>query len=210
MHNPSHTLFARSAAYSLFSHLTSSPHEDHVIFSDVAAVAEEIGRHLPFEIDFSPIMQESKKATASNWQEIVQSYSGLFEVGNNGPPIPIREGANASLVFKKEEVARYYEYFGYEVSEDRKWESDHLSIELEFIHYLCEGEKGREDALSFQLAQRDFINRHLILWLASINYKMKQLEAHPYWKTIFSTLYVFVQQDLQWVKEKTKELKEAV
>lgn len=203
-------LFARSAAYSMFSHLTSSPHEDHVIFSDINHVVEEIEQHLPYKIDLSFIAEESKKVSNKNWEEIIQSYSRLFEVGNDGPPIPIRESANDSLAFKKEEITRFYEYFGYVVSENRQWESDHLSIELEFIHFLCEGEKEYSDSLSFQLAQKDFIDRHLLMWLASIHFKMKHLDAHPYWMAIFSTLFTFIQKDLNWLKKQIKKLKEAV
>ncbi len=206
----SRTLFARSAAYALFSNLAHSPHEDYIIFSDLENVIQEIEQVLPFEVDFSSIINETNKVTDNNWKNIVQSYSALFEVGDDGPPIPIRESANDSLAFKKEEITRYYDYFGYTVSENRKWESDHLSIELEFIHFLCQGERESEDALSFQLAQKDFIDRHLILWLASVHYKMEQLDAHPFWMAIFSALFTFIQKDLNWLKNQTNELKEAI
>ncbi len=206
----SKTLFARSAAYALFSNLVTSPHEDYTIFSDLEIVLQEIEQNLPFEVDFSSIIKETHKVTDNNWGNIIQPYSALFEVGDDGPPIPIRESANVSLAFKKEEITRYYDFFGYTVSENRNWESDHLSIEVEFIHFLCQGERKSEDALSFQLAQKDFIDRHLLMWLASIHYKMKQIDAHPYWMAIFSTLFTFIQKDLNWLKAQTKELKEAV
>ena len=210
VHNTINILSGRSATYAMFSNLTSSPHEDYMVFSDIKMALNEMAIHLPYKMDFTQIISESIILTNEYWEEIVQSYSGLFEVGNDGPPIPLRESANPMLSFNKEEVTRYYEYFGYEVAVDRQWESDHLAIELEYIHFLCQGELGSEDALSFQLAQKDFIDRHFILWLASINHKIKGLDVHPYWIEIFSALYTFIQKDLEWLTTQTKYLKETI
>ena len=204
MMRKSKSLIARSATYALFSNLVNSPHEDHVLFEDIGMAISAIQKELPFKINFDALIKETKTVTEKEWKKIARSYSGLFEVGNDGPPIPIRESANPVLSFNKEEVTRFYEYFGYEVSDERQWESVHLAIELEFIHFLCQGELVSEDVLSFQLAQKDFIDRHFILWLASINHKIKDLDAHPYWIEIFSALYTFVQQDLKWLNNATK------
>ncbi|MBT3497142.1 MAG: hypothetical protein HOG20_04150 [Candidatus Marinimicrobia bacterium] len=203
-------LLARSAAYALFSNLVSSPHEGHILFKDIQTVILVIQKDLPFQIDFDSMTQETKAISKKEWQKLVRSYSGLFEVGNDGPPIPIRESAHPSLTFKREEVTRYYEYFGYEINENSQWESDHLAIELEFLHFLCQGEMTSGDALSFQLAQKDFIERHINLWVSSIIYRLKKQIAHPYWSSIFTTLDDFLQLDLKWLNTNLDEVKEAI
>ena len=70
------------------------------------------------------------------------------------------------------EVRACYEYFGL-VSERKDQEpEDHIGLELEFMGWLCERyghclRKGdvREAALTLH-AQRDFLDDHLLLWLA--------------------------------------------
>ena len=98
-----------------------------------------------------------------------REYSGIFEVGSQGPPVPIREDLQTGQrAGTREEVVRFYEYFGYVLDDRFAWQPDHLSVELEFMHYLCfrEAEAASEaDALSFQLAQADFAERHLTAWL---------------------------------------------
>lgn len=63
-----------------------------------------------------------------------------------------------------EELARYYEHFGLKRAVDAEL-PDHLSVELEFMHFLTYLEdecdrNGRETA-DLLLAQRDFLARHL-------------------------------------------------
>ncbi len=75
----------------------------------------------------------------------------------------------ASALF--EELVRYYEYFGLSRSQDAEL-PDHLSIELEFMHFLCELERhapaGSADTDSLHKAQRDFIERHVLRLLTGL------------------------------------------
>lgn len=63
-----------------------------------------------------------------------------------------------------EELVRFYEFFGLR----RRPESllpDHLSVELEFMQFLSAREGSGESArvsASLRLAQRDFLDRHLL------------------------------------------------
>jgi DMSO reductase family type II enzyme chaperone len=69
---------------------------------------------------------------------------------------------NESSLF--EELTRFYEFFG--LGRDQGAETpDHISVELEFMHFLTHLESkaaGRtEDLLSVRRAQRDYLRRHL-------------------------------------------------
>ena len=68
----------------------------------------------------------------------------------------------ASALF--EELVRYYEHFGLRRKEDAEL-PDHISVELEFMHFLCELEHhallNGQEIVSVKNAQRDFIDRHV-------------------------------------------------
>ena len=102
-------------------------------------------------------------------------YSGLFEVGSDGPPVPLREALVAGRPSStREEIVRFYDFFGFDLQADRQWQPDHLSIELEFVHFLAFREaapggsdSGRSNDLgrALRLGQLDFLDRHLLAWV---------------------------------------------
>ena len=63
------------------------------------------------------------------------------------------------------ELLRWYDYFGLRRSADAQL-PDHVSVELEFMHFLTfqEHENRRENelVLTMRRAQKDFLNRHLM------------------------------------------------
>jgi len=69
-------------------------------------------------------------------------------------------------------VTDMYHEFDYIVDFEkaRAVSSDHIGVELEFMHYLVEAEisalnAGDEDAAKhFQFAQKSFLNKHLLKW----------------------------------------------
>lgn len=67
-----------------------------------------------------------------------------------------------------EDLLRFYHYFGLKLSDDRRDFPDSFVTELEFVDYLIQLERmaAARDAeiSSFQRAQRDFLDRHLMIW----------------------------------------------
>lgn len=63
-----------------------------------------------------------------------------------------------------EELVRFYEHFGLRRNQDAEL-PDHISVELEFMHFLGELERHAlergDDVESVRRAERDFIDRHL-------------------------------------------------
>jgi DMSO reductase family type II enzyme chaperone len=129
-------------------------------------------------------------------------YSGLFEVGSQGPPVPIREDLQTGQrAGTREEIVRFYDYFGYVLDGKFAWQPDHLSVELEFMHYLCyrEAQAGDEvDALSFQLAQADFSGRHLAGWVPQLAANVDRLAPESLYARIVAAVREFVAADHQW------------
>ncbi len=105
-------------------------------------------------------------------------YTRLFDVGASGPPCALYGGVYGSArMASMEEAVRFYNHFGLSMSEDPRELPDHLSTQVEFLHFLCFREaelleKG-EDASSFQRAQRDFIARNPGKWIPKMLAKLE-------------------------------------
>ena len=152
--------------------------------------------------------------------DVARAHGALFEVGDRGPPLALREelapGANAAA---KEEVARFYEHFGYELGDGYAWRPDHLSPMLEFMHFLAWHEAqppstdaddssggGHGDievdlAAGLRAAQRDFAARHLVRWLPAVAAAVAAREDGS--PLIAGTLAVaagFIAADLDWLE----------
>jgi DMSO reductase family type II enzyme chaperone len=188
---------ARSQCYAAFSELTASPHE--VDPAPAAAHRLGIAAGLPFPIDgFDELLREF--AAADN-ARLRSEYSGLFEIGSQGPPAPIREDLQTGQrAGTREDIVRFYDYFGYRLDDRFAWAPDHLSVELEFMHFLCfhEGNSEPGDCLSWQLGQADFAERHLANWVPQLAGAVSKLAADSVYCRVLSTLRDFIVRDRQW------------
>ncbi len=186
---------ARCECYAAFSELTASPHE--LQLKD--AVGKRIGAAacLPYGAHLRDLIHEF---VASDVAELRSGYSGLFEVGSQGPPAPIREDLQTGQrAGTREDIVRFYDYFGYRLDERFAWAPDHLSVELEFMHFLCFNEASdASDPLSWQLAQADFAGRHLHNWTEQLAATVAQLASGSFYSRVLAALQDFVARDLEW------------
>ena len=95
----------RCVMYAICSDLTASPFdaEPSVAGSDVDIAALDLPYELP---GFQAILDEWRSADRD---ELKREYSGLFEVGSEGPPVPIREDLhrNQPAGVREDIVGRY-------------------------------------------------------------------------------------------------------
>lgn len=187
---------ARCEAYALFSDLMASPHE-----ADTReAVAARIGilaAGLPYALHITPLLREFANA---DFERLKAEYSGLFEVGSQGPPVPIREDLQTGQKSgTREDIVRFYDFFGYRLDERHAWAPDHLSIELEFMHFLCfhEAQPGA-DSVSYQLAQADFTERHLQRWVPLLAAQVARHAQGEIYCRVVEALREFIARDLEW------------
>lgn len=93
-------------------------------------------------------------------------YLQAFDRGASKDATAIHEAAYAGMEVSAlfEELVRYYEHFGLRRKKDAEL-PDHISVELEFMHFLCELEHhallNGQEVVSVKNAQRDFIDRHV-------------------------------------------------
>jgi putative dimethyl sulfoxide reductase chaperone len=134
--------------------------------------------------------------------ELQVEYTRLFDAGPSGPPCSLHEGAHQqSRMGTLEELVRFYNYFGLSRADEPNDLPDHLSTELEFLHYLshCEAvlTQDGEDFTNYQRAQRDFLLRHPIKWLAKLKNKLVQHHAAGFYRELMVLLNAFLNHDIE-------------
>lgn len=129
------------------------------------------------------------------------TYIATFEVGVPEPPVPLYESAYAtddksgrrSLL---EELVRFYEFFDLDLGENPSEAPDHLTVELEFMAAVAQlehlaGLQGA-DVTPFRLAQRDFLDRHLVGFLRQI---CSRPVPRGFYRAAFEALRAVAEQD---------------
>jgi DMSO reductase family type II enzyme chaperone len=187
----------RCAAYASCSDLLTSPQE----FDARAGLAER--HHSLLTLQYAaPVTALASAYAALDHATLAAEYSGLFEVGDDGPPVPIRESLRESRATSaREEVVRFYALFGGDVATDHAWQPDHAAIELEFMQLLCyrEWQAGSAtDALPYQLAQLDFAARHPGTWLPALTQDVLAASPNGVYARIVGGVASFVAADLAW------------
>jgi TorA maturation chaperone TorD len=203
---------ARAQLYAGFSRLLASPEQstakawlEHASIIERLLIADEAlateGSRIAELFALSQAADlEHRADNIAVW--VGASYAALFEVGDRGPPLAIREelapGANAAA---KEEVVRFYEHFGYRLGDDYAWRPDHLSVLLEFMHFLSWHESQSLDAAlvaGLRAAQRDFCQRHLVSWVNDLADSVAgRRDAHPLLQATLQATKDFLVVELQ-------------
>jgi DMSO reductase family type II enzyme chaperone len=195
----------RCACYAVLSELTASPHD----IDPRSSLRDKIGvaATLSYGSNLDVVLSEFIEV---DLEKLKKEYSGLFEVGSDGPPVPIREDLQTGQRSgTREELVRFYNYFNYALEEKYAWAPDHLSVQLEFMHVLCFREASTEDErLSFQLAQADFTERHLVKWVPRLLDGVESISSGSLYARVIRTLNEFLVGDFAWQKGTVSEMEE--
>lgn len=220
---------ARARMYAALAPLVASP--DSAVatgWQDPPARIEDLAdavAGLPYALPGAPAGDDSRPealdrlaraalaaAPSTLAADVARAHGALFEVGDRGPPLALREelapGANAA---SKEEVVRFYEHFGYELDDGYAWRPDHLSVLLEFMHFLAwhEAQPVSADvddddvgmAAGLRAAQRDFAERHLAWWLPAVAAAVAAREdGSPLLAGALALAADLIAADLEWLE----------
>ena len=105
-------------------------------------------------------------------QELASDYVFYFDIGNHQPPCPPYGGIyldkdkrNSLLVH----LSEMYKNFGLDLADNPRELQDHLSVELEFMYFLCFKEvraleQNERNLAGYRRAQREFLQHHLNIW----------------------------------------------
>lgn len=120
---------------------------------------------------WEPLEREGMVPTRSQ-DEREAEYLAAFELGGEGKPVPPYEGLLRQQEGRDgilEDIMRFFAFFDVRLQETDRDYPDHLVTELEFMALLCQREADAEaagkDAGSYQRASRDFLQRHLLVWV---------------------------------------------
>ena len=132
-------------------------------------------------------------------------YQDAFDIDGT----PLYEGFHRGAEGREgilEDVMRFYAFFDLRLSENQRDYPDHLVTELEFLAFLAmqeanAGAQGK-DHRPFQRAQRDFIARHLGIWLPSLKRRVaERCPASSVYSGLAAALHEFVQSRHQWLQK---------
>lgn len=94
------------------------------------------------------------------------------------------------------QVCEIYEAKGIERNDDAgDWMEDHISMELEFMAYLCDETSQYTETLSGLEEQKSFLNRHLLNWVPEFCLKIKDYADTEFYRMVGQLTTGFLQLD---------------
>jgi DMSO reductase family type II enzyme chaperone len=156
---------------------------------------KQLGRNLGVEVKLT------RADNFSDYSAFEATYIALFEVGVPEPPVPLLESAHSKRAVPQEIVldcVNFYDVLGLRPS-GSAFPADHLVTQLEFlaaVRYLHGSQIDSENADSLQHLERDFIERHLLIWLPAVQQKIDKL-APPLFPTLFHLLTALTRNEAE-------------
>ncbi len=133
-------------------------------------------------------------ATPITIETLTTEYEHLFEVTT---PQGALCGLYAGLYYGDrmqvmEEHVRFYNFFGLHLPDKIAELPDHLGTELEFMRFLSTQEawavETDQPTISFQKAQLDFISRHLLRWIESLEQSVTKYATVQFYKSLIGVV----------------------
>jgi len=194
---------ARGRLYRLVGLAFAFPHD--ALYEELASGAweravVEASAALPFSLGLADLSLTPAQAAG---EELKAEYVRLFDVGRTGgPPCPLFAGHHErDRLHVMEELVRFYDFFGLSLAAGTM--PDHLTAELEFMHFLTfrEGEALRDggDRQSYLRAERDFLGRHLGRFLTRLATKARAEKPLPFFDDLLELSHRFAQEDHAYV-----------
>ena len=126
---------------------------------------------------------------SGDYVDFQSEFLSLFEVGQGMPPCPLYSGIfRGGRKAVMEELARFYSYFGLSIEHGSGELPDHLTTELEFMHFLTFKEltalHQQKDPAPYRRAQADFLERQLTSWLPLLEKRLQGLEPPPFYTAL--------------------------
>jgi DMSO reductase family type II enzyme chaperone len=138
----------------------------------------------------------SKFEWFASYEQYESAYIALFDVGIPEPPVPLFESAH-DKTHPAQEIALENTYF-YEVlglkSDPGRAVPDYLVTQLEFLaalRYTREHTSEQGTAVSLAQAETEFLERHLLNWLPTVEAKLARTRA-PGFQVLMTLLVKFL------------------
>lgn len=204
---PDRQLILRSSIYQLLATGFTYPcQEIHTRLAD-GSFAREIRRGLEA---CAPELADDRTLSALHidmpFTSFEAAYLSAFETDMPQPSVSLYEG---SYVQKNDrawlllEIKGFYRNFGLQMAAEVNDLEDTLTAELEFMQFLTaklvQAQQDNDSPNAYLLAQRDFLSRHLALWLPALNVIVKERCITPFYIALTDLTDKFVARDMQFV-----------
>jgi DMSO reductase family type II enzyme chaperone len=151
-----------------------------------------------------PSDESSKAASSKSDRPSGAEFLEVFDPALSKDACSLREASYATedMDVLLEDLIRFYSYFGLKRGESSEM-PDHISVELEFMHFLSHMEESVEhtveDAASLHRAQRDFLARHVVRLAQGIRQALGN--RHVYYSGQIETCIDLVSEHLDRLNE---------
>ncbi len=130
-------------------------------------------------------------------------YIRLFDVGAAGPPCPLYGGTYLGDRMKvMEDAVRFYNFFGLHLSPEMNELPDHVTTQLEFLHYLtfreAETREQGGDPSSLLRAEQDFLERHPARWVPRLRERLEKQNGCRFFESLATFAVDFFEADRRW------------
>jgi DMSO reductase family type II enzyme chaperone len=192
----------RSRLYQLLSMAFAFPDEDfYTAIGDgsFATALADASAALPY--DLSSAATPELGAVPDAYIDFESEYIRLFDVGASGPPCPLYGGVygGGDRMKVMEDATRFYNFFQLRLSPQMHELPDHITTELEFMHYLtfreAETRQQGQDPASLLRAQRDFLTRHLCKWLPKLQARLAKQTTCVFFPALVHFAAAFFETD---------------
>ena len=199
---------ARSRMYGLLAGSFVFPEESFhqaVLSGELLSEVLEIAARLPYALPLAEgeALRAALADAPADYVEFQSEYIRLFDVGTPRPPCPLYGGLYlGSRRAVMEEVTRFYDHFGLTLGGESREMPDHVTTELEFMHFLTFQEvtaiQGGRDRGPYLRAERDFLQRHPARWVPQVRAQAEQHEAAPFFLGLVGLAEAFLLADLSY------------
>ncbi|MDP3939244.1 MAG: molecular chaperone TorD family protein [Deltaproteobacteria bacterium] len=202
----------RSELYRLLATAFGFPSADlrkAVSAGEVRAALAETAGGLPYSLAI-PFDAPALADAGTGEDTLETEYIRLFDVGaGSGPPCPLYVGNwRGDRLGVMEECLRFYDHFGLGLPEPRPELPDHLTVALEFLHYLtfrqAEALRASAPCGDYVRAQRDFLDRAVLSWFPRMTSKLSGESPPPYYVTLASLALAFFEAEKAYLADLAK------
>ncbi len=195
---------SRSRLYQLLAGAFAFPDEDFfdaIRDGTFARALAEASAPLPYLL--AAVTDPNLRQVDGSYVDFESEYISLFDVGAAGPPCPLYGGVYIGDRMKvMEDATRFYNFFDLHLSPDMRELPDHITTELEFLHYLTyrETELRQQggDPGSLLRAERDFLARHLCKWIPRLQARLAKQSAGPFFPALVHFAAEFFKADREY------------
>jgi TorA maturation chaperone TorD len=197
----------RSAVYGLFAGLLAPPQDPNSLadqFEQAHNLAGAVPARLPFTWSTAPLLGAVGLARGLDPSALGERYRALFERGDGGAPLDLRESHAGDDELAPTRLARTYERHGYTPQADLP--IDHLAQELSFLRHLAESEAEQptpESRADLRGAQADFIDQHPGRWIAQLAVRANDASGRCPLAGVLLALSQWLPRDRRWLRGST-------